>query len=413
MDAAARLRSRLPTLYRSTTLRATLVFSFAGVAHMLGSLLLARQLSPVEFAGVALFLAFNQVGTSLGTAGADTIVVRHKLSPNLRLLGTVTMFACLVGAVLFVVSGTAYDMSLALAALIFAGIVASTIVRVEGAFYQSKQKFRVSLFLHQSHNFVLLAVALAALILGFQEAVVPCALMTMCFPLMAVWGWRALTRSFAGSQNSASPYPWKEAWSIISYVAAGALSLQAERLLIPQLLSVELLATFAVVAALAGSPFQMLMIGVGYTMMPRLKNSKSLQQARLIVRNELLLVSLVALSGGALVLLFAPLLAELLTAGKYTLSDTLVVAAVLTGICKVLNAFVSAVVRALGTARDLQRLNHSAWFGLAVTVLAALPGARFGLVGLMLAVGLGWLVRSIVVIPAAVAVLTVRTSAAC
>jgi O-antigen/teichoic acid export membrane protein len=99
---------------------------------------------------------------------------------------------------------------------------------------------------------------------------------------------------------------------------------------------------------------------VGYTMMPRLQNSNSMQQRRRIVRNELLLVSLVALLGAVLVLLLAPFLAELLTARKYTLSGTMVAVAVLTGLGKVLNGFLSAVLRAMGTIRDLRRLNYSA-----------------------------------------------------
>jgi O-antigen/teichoic acid export membrane protein len=406
--ALASIRVHFLTLYKSPTLRATLIFGFAGVAHMLGTLLLTRELSTLEFASVALFLAFSQVGTSLGTAGADTIVVRHRLSPSLKLLGTVTTFACVIGMVLFLVSHTVYDMSLALAAITFAAIVSSTLVRLEAAFYQSKQQFRTSLFLHQSHTFVLLAVALGALLLGIQGAIVPCAVMTVCFVLIAAWGWLASVRSYAGSPSAPVQYPWKEALPSFGFGAASVLSMQAERLLIPQLLSMELLATYAVLAALAGSPFQMLMVGVGYTMMPRLKNSRSPAQRRHIVRKELLLVSLVALAAAVVVVPLAPLLADVLTAGKYALPETLVAVAVLTGLVKVLSGFVSAVLRALGTTRHLQLLNYSAWFGLAVAALAALVGARYGLVGLILAVGFGWIMRSVLLIPAAVGVLADR-----
>ncbi len=405
------LRAHFLTLYNSPTVRATLIFGFAGIAHMLGVLLLTRELSTLEFASIALFLAFGQVGTSLGTAGAETIVVRHRLSPTTRLLGTVTMFACVIGLVLFLVSHTVYDMSVALAAITFAAIVANTLVRLEAAFYQSKQQFRASLLLHQSHTFVLLAVALGALLAGVQGAIVPCLLMTACFVLIAAWGWLAAVRSYAGVPSQPVKYPWKEALPSFGFGAASVLSMQAERLLIPQLLSMELLATYAVLAALAGSPFQMLMVGVGYTMMPRLKNSRSLAQRRHIVRHELLLVSLIALAAGAVVVPLAPVLADVLTGGKYALPETLVAVAVLTGLVKVLSGFISAVLRALGTTRHLQLLNYSGWFGLVVAVLAALVGARFGLVGLILAVGFGWLMRSVVLIPAAVGVLAERPAA--
>jgi O-antigen/teichoic acid export membrane protein len=377
---------------------------------MFGSLLLARQLSALEFGSVALFLAFSQVGTSLGTAGGETIVMRHALSPTLRLLGTVTVFATIVGAVLFLVGHIVYEMSLELAAITLAAIVASAVVRVAAAFYQSRQKFRVSLFLHQSYNFVLLAVAVAALLLGTQGAVVPCVLMTVCFGLMAAWGWRASAKSYADSPSPPIRYPWKEALPVLGFGAASVLSLQAERLLIPQLLSVEVLAVYAVLAALAGSPFQMLMVGVGYTMMPRLKNSKSAAQRRKIVRNEALLVTLVAVSSAAVVIPLAPFLAELLTDGKYALSETLVAVVAVNGLVKVVNGFFSAVLRALGTTRDLQLLNYSSWIGLVVALGAAIPGSRFGLVGLILAVGFGWLTRSLLLIPATKRVLAERPS---
>jgi O-antigen/teichoic acid export membrane protein len=399
------VRSHLLTLYRSTTVRATLIFGFAGVANMAGNLVLARQLSALEFAGVALFLTFTQIGTTFGTAGAETVITRHGLSPNLRLLVTLVTFASIVAVVLFVVCLAVYEMTPALAAVTFAAIVSSAIVRVEAAFYQSRQKFRVSLLLLQAYTFVLFAVGVGAFFLGMQGAFLPCALMTACFVLVAIWGWHAADRSYTAAQRVDTPYPWAEAWPLIGLGAAGVLSLQAERLLIPQLLSVELLANYAVLAALASAPFQMLMTGVGYTMMPRLKNSASLQHRRKIVRNELLVVSLIALTGAAFVLLLAPFLARVFTAGMYTLSDDLVAAAVVTGLGKVVNGFASAVLRALGTTRDLQRLNVSAWLGLVVAVAAAVPAAAFGLVGIVLAVGLGWFARSAMLLPSLVSVL--------
>jgi hypothetical protein len=128
------LRAHLRSLYQSTTLRAALIFGFAGVAHMVGTLLLARQLPALEFAGIALFLAFAQVGTTLGMAGAETIVVRHGLAPTRRLLATVAGTASFVAVVLSIVSYAAYDTRWPLAAITFAAIVASAILRLDAAF---------------------------------------------------------------------------------------------------------------------------------------------------------------------------------------------------------------------------------------------------------------------------------------
>jgi len=379
---------------------------------MLGNVLLARQLPPLEFAGVALYLAFNQIGTTLGAAGAETLIVRHQLAPSRRLLGTVTAFTCAVGAGLFLIGTIVYEMSLVLAAITLVGILASAIIRVEGAYYQSKQRISTSALLIQTLNFALLGVAIIALLFKLETALIPCLLITLCFPVAAAWAWRTLTASFGQSHDRSTPYPWYEAWPIISIAAAGVLALQAERLLIPQLLSVELLATYAVLAALASAPFQILMFGVGHAMMPRLKNNESLDERRRIVRHELALISLIAVPGGAIIFLVAPTLAELLTAGKYSLSTTLVGVTVLTGLGKVAYGFLAAIVRAIGTTRDLRRLNFAAWFGLAIGALAAIPASRFGLTGLVLAVGLGWAVRSILLLPAVLAALTRRAGAA-
>jgi O-antigen/teichoic acid export membrane protein len=150
------------------------------------------------------------------------------------------------------------------------------------------------------------------------------------------------------------------------------------------------------------------MFGVGHAMMPNLKNNESLDERRRIVRHELKLVSLIAVPGGIVILLLAPTFAELLTAGKYTLSTTLVGATVLTGLAKVAYGFLAAIVRAIGTTQNLRRLNFAAWFGLAIGAIAAIPASRSGLIGLVLAVGLGWAIRSILLLPAVLAALKRR-----
>lgn len=372
---------------------------------MVGNLLLARQLPEREFALLALFLAFVQIGTTFGTAGAETLVVRHHLRPGGRLLRTLGGCASLVGVALLAVCHVFYGMNLWLAGLTFAAVVASSLVRVEAAFYQSSQNFRAALILHQGYNVALLAIAVLALWLGTQTAMLPSLLMAICFIAMAVYGWLAAERAKPATAPLVA-YPWREALPVIGFGAASILSLQSERLLIPQLLSVELVATYSVLAALAGSPFQMLMMGVGYTMLPRLRNSRSASQRRGIVRKELLLILVVVLPSAALVLLLSPYFATLLTDGKYTLTTGLVGAAVLTGLGRVFNGFVTALLRALGGERELRWMNYSAWLGIAVAVLAAIPAARYGLVGIVLANSIGWLLRLVALLPASFRVLS-------
>jgi hypothetical protein len=58
------------------------------------------------------------------------------------------------------------------------------------------------------------------------------------------------------------------------------------------------------------------------------------------------------------------------------------------------SAFASSVT-ALGSTRQLGFLNVSAWGAVAVAVIAAVFGSRWGLVGLVYGVGLGWLAHAI------------------
>ena len=102
--------------------------------------------------------------------------------------------------------------------------------------------------------------------------------------------------------------------------------MQLERLLAPRLLSLEDLARFAVVATLVGSPFRMLQMGAGYTLLPRLRAATSPHARWKLVRHEALAVALIGGAGGVILLSAAPWIADRLLAGKYELSTGLMVA---------------------------------------------------------------------------------------
>jgi hypothetical protein len=72
-----------------------------------------------------------------------------------------------------------------------------------------------------------------------------------------------------------------------------------------------------------------------------------------------------------------------------------VLAAVVSGVAKVFNAFIRATASALATTRELSAVNLLGWVSLAVGLLAAIVGARWGLSGLIYGVALGWLMRSV------------------
>jgi hypothetical protein len=88
--------------------------------------------------------------------------------------------------------------------------------------------------------------------------------------------------------------------------------------------------------------------------------------------------------------LIVPPVADLLLAGKYDLSRTLVLAAVVAGLLRVATGLARTTAAALGTTAELARLNLDAWLAVAIGVAGAVFGARFGLAGTIYGTSLGW-----------------------
>src|SRR5207249_8390545 len=91
-----------------------------------------------------------------------------------------------------------------------------------------------------------------------------------------------------------------------------------------------------------------------------------------------------------------PLLERWVLGGKYHLSSPLMMAALASGIAKVLNAFAKALVTALSEPREVTTVNVFGWISVGVAVAAAAVGARWGLPGVIYGVGLGWLLRAVI-----------------
>ena len=72
-------------------------------------------------------------------------------------------------------------------------------------------------------------------------------------------------------------------------------------------------------------------------------------------------------------------------------------AAISVGILKVMASLVATTINALGSPAELVRLSVIGWISIAVAVLGAVAGARWGLTGVVYGVGLGWAFRAIVI----------------
>lgn len=382
----------LRLLHQSTALRAAIGFGLGGVGFALGNLLLARALPTAEFGVFTLFLALVQMGASLAPIGLQGQVNRH---PNRAVsFGRLLLTSAIVGVGIAAIASMVYRLDLPLVAALLVSIVAGGCTLVASAVFQSRLRFAAALGLSQSFALVLLAMGAVAVVTGGAPLRLLGALVAAQYVLLSAVGWGIL-----GPRRAPGPAEGHSLWeglSLLGITAAALLLMQLERLLAPRLLSLEDLARFAVVATLVGSPFRMLQMGAGYTLLPRLRAAASPQARWKLVRHEALAVALIGGAGGIVLLAAAPWIAEHLLAGKYELSGGLMLAALVSGVAKLADAIATTMVWALASPRQLAMLNWVSWACAAIGVALGWLGARWGLLGLMYGVTAAWLCRGAV-----------------
>jgi len=380
-------------LWRSPTLRSVAVLGLSGVAFAVANLLLARALTTTEYALLTLVVALVNVGYPLAPAGVDGVVNRLRLEAGPRLLRKILRTIVPAGLLFGAIGLLAYETSPSVALMIVVATMAGGALMVAGGQFQSEQRFGISLALNQSPNLILLLAALWVLLAGTRGAGTPLLIWTAGFVAAAAAGWWMLFREHQAKPHRSVDFPWREGFAIAGLSAAGLLLIQLERLLIPHLLPLHDLATYGVLAAIVGSLFRVLQMGVGYSLLPRLRAASGVpERRRLLARETRLIVPIVAM-GSAAIWIATPYLERWFLDGKYHLSAALVLAALVTGAAKILNGFAQSTVSALADARELELVSLLGWVAVAIAVVAAIAGARWGLPGVIYGVGIGWLVR--------------------
>ena len=186
-------------------------------------------------------------------------------------------------------------------------------------------------------------------------------------------------------------------WAAVSFIGAGILLTSLDRLVIPGLLGMRELATFTVLATVAGSPFAMLYQAVNYTLVPRLRNAANARQRRRALARESAVVALICLLSAAGVLWLMPLILTAVLADRYAIGRALLVAAICVGLLKVVAALTAAAVNALGSRAQMIAMSLAGWLAIGVALLGATIGAHWGLIGLVYGVAAGWFTRAFVV----------------
>ncbi len=390
------MRWRNPAeLMRAPALRASLVFGLGGLGFALGNLLLGRSLPVLEFALFSLILSLVQLGIPLGSVGLNTIVIRNQLEPDSHLLLKALLTSSGVGLVLAVIGNTLYGIGPLLLLLLIVSIIAGAAGLLAAAHYQRERRFGLSLRLTQVPNFLVLLAALVPPVSNVYSAWLPCSIVAFGYIAFAASSWSSLLAGRSETQSVSPHFKWHERLTIVGGQAARLLMVQLERLTIPMVLAIEDLATFAVLAAIVGSPFRILQQGVGHTLLPRLRAANSFRERkRLLLIEGATVMGVMALSC-AVVWLVTPLLVDWLLEGRYTLAPALVLAALLSGLARVAAAFGSTIVLAIGSPRHLHVLTLLSWGGVALGLAGAVMGTRWGLTGLVYGVGVGWLAQGL------------------
>ncbi|HEV8177149.1 MAG TPA: hypothetical protein VGP44_05620 [Gemmatimonadales bacterium] len=383
------------SLWYSPTLRTVVIYGASGLGFAGANLILARFLPTAEYGLFTLYIALANLSFALAPIGVDGIVQRHHLDAGPTLLKHTLAAGLFTGLGTMLVGGFAYDLQPSLLALVFASTVGGGAMAVAGAQFQSEQRYGLSLALTQSPNLMLMVAALAVVMTGIREAHLALVISSLGFVLAGIVGWWILFRERATKPHRETRFPWAEALSIFGLNAAGLLLVQLDRLIIPHVLSLHDLATFGVLAAIAGSLYRVLSMGVGYSLVARLRAAGSIMERRHLIAHEARLVGAIIVAGSVVIWFLTPWIERAFLAGKYHLSGALLAATVFSGVAKIMNSFTKSTVTALATAGEVSIVNLLGWVSVGIAIAAAVLGARWGLAGVIYGVGLGWLVRAI------------------
>lgn len=382
------------TLLGSGILRAAAVYGGAGVGFALANLLMARVLEPVEYGTVALVVAIFNFTIPSAPLGADGIVLRRRLPLSQSLLARALFSALVMAGIVLVTSILLYDLAVTMALLLFLGVAAGGVGVVSAAYFQSTSRKGLALLISQGQNVVLLAFVVLLIATGMHSAYVPITGMVAFYFVGAVLLWMAglgERRSDVNVEAAAERFPTREALSYAGVVGAAYGLVQAERLVLPGLLGLEALAVFGVLAAVVGSAFRVLLLAVGFTLVPDLRRAATVQDRRRVIRREALAVGAVVCVATVALWFLTPVIVRFFVGDKYVLGPALIAASIVAGWFKVMSAFGRASVSSLAGARTLSRFNIACWVSVCMSLLGAVLGRPWGLTGVVWGLSAGWL----------------------
>jgi O-antigen/teichoic acid export membrane protein len=387
----------LRALLNSPSLRVAVAFALSGVAFAGGNLILARALSAQQYGVVSLIIGVLSVSSQVAPLGIDTMIARRGLRLGRHLRRAALQASLLSGIGTAAIVAVVYGLSPALVVCVFVATMASGLSQSAAAHFQSQRQFGRSVPLVQASNWTLVIIGLITMLAHAASATFPCALMAVAGLAVGIAGWMWAIRHDDGADADISAKGlWREALSLASLTAAICVFLNLERLVLPAAVGIEDVAMFGVLAAFVGSPFRVIQSAMAFTLLPRLRAAASVAERWQMLRHEGLMVSAVMVPGIIAIWFLGPPLAHWLLAGRYTFSASLMAATLISGVLKVFAAAASAVVTALAPESGVQLLSSTSWVCIALATGGCFLAARWGLVGVIYAVSLGWLLRCVI-----------------
>ena len=383
-------------LLKSDSLRSAIGFAAGGAGFAVGNILLAKAMSPEGFGVVALVLALNQFGLTFGPFGLEVVANRHRPRVGRRLGLLALAFATATGIVAAAIAYLYYGLSAGIVALLLPMVMGSATGRVCSALFQGEHRFRAAMILSQASNYVLLFIALLALGLSLASENFVLILMAAGYVIASALGWLVAYRTLnEGRQEIKFDVALSEGAAVLGIGVGVEILSQFERLAIPKVGSVEMLGTYAVLAAVAGSPFRMIRIAISFSLLPRLRAVTSAAEARAVIVREALTALSMAVASCVIIVLVAPLVFNTLLKGKYGIDFGLIGATLVVGLAKIWESFSTAVTVSCGTPRSMAIISVLAWVCLAIAAGAMVIGARYGLLGILYGVGSAWALLAI------------------
>lgn len=376
---------------RSPALRSAALLAAGGVGFALGNLLLARVLPEREYGAVSLLLSLIQLGAAMGSLGLPTLVNRHNLGVTARLLRYGIPLAVLSGLTSAAVALFFYRLPTTIAYLLAAAVAAAALGRIPAAIMQSRQRFGTSLLLTQIHNWLLLASVPLVILTNQRSATTVLAFILICYVITTSLGWQSAAHDRRPATGALSlRMLWSEGLSAAGFGLAFNIFLQLDRLVIGDVLSLQDLAAYSLVASLAGSPFRMLQISAGHTLVPQLRAAASREAALALLRREaLLIVGVSALASPALFWL-TPWVIQWVVKSTIDAAHMLTAAVIVVGFVRLWQGLATTVVNAIGTPRELFILSVLGWIAIALAVALASVVSRYGLIAVVYSLGMGW-----------------------